>query len=136
MADQHKSGGTAGNAVSAATDIMAEAERLAASGQLEAALRLLEQAQGDSPAVNMAMRARQLRLLCRAREQETASALAQGLLDELETRRIESWDVALALDVLLAAREAFSLAKDKDRAAAVHNRIARLRPSAAVGWKR
>jgi type VI secretion system protein VasJ len=123
-------------AACATDELMTEAKRLADANQLGAALRLLEQAQGDSPAANMAMRARQLRLLCSAREQETASALAQGLLDELEARRIESWDVALALDVLLAAREAFSLAKDRDRAAAVHNRIARLRPSAALGWKR
>ena len=136
-ADMQKNSDAAGNAVPAAADnIMAEAERLAAADQLEAALRLLEQAQGDSPAANMAMRACQLRLLCNARELETASALAQGLLDELEARRIESWDVTLALDVLLAARKAFSLAKDRDRAAAVQNRIARLRPSAALGWKR
>lgn len=119
----------------AASDTSAEADRLAASNQLAAALKLLEQAQGDSPAANTRLRAHQLRLLCAARERDTAAALAQGLLEELEKRQIESWDVALALEVLLSVRDAFSLAKDRDRAAAAQVRIARLRPSAALGWQ-
>ncbi|MCR5563076.1 MAG: type VI secretion system protein TssA, partial [Desulfovibrio sp.] len=99
----------AANAVSAsqptddaATDTAAEAERLAASHQLVAALELLERAQGDSPAANMRLRAHQLRLLSAARERDTAAALAQGLLEELEKRQVESWDVALAIEVLLS----------------------------------
>ena len=40
------------------------------------------------------------------------------------------------LEVLLAARDAFALAKDRDRAAAAQDRIAVLRPSAALGWKK
>ena len=119
----------------AAADLVAEAERLASANQLDAALRLLEQAQGDSPSANMALRVRQLRLLCNAKERDTAAALAQGLLDELETRHVAGWDTHLALDVLLAARDAFSLAKNRDKAVAVQCTIARLRPSAALGWK-
>ena len=115
--------------------LFAEAERLAAEKQLGAALRLLEQAQGDSPAANIPLRVRQLRLLCIARERDIAAALAQGLLGELDTRQVESWDIALALDVLLAARDAFALAKDKEGLADAQRRIARLRPSAALGWK-
>jgi len=124
------------DADNAAAAVAAEAERLAAAHQLDAALRLLEKAQGDSPAANMALRARQLRLLCNAKERDIAAALAQGLLEELGKRQVENWDVALALEVLLAARDAFALAKDRDRAAAAQDRIAVLRPSAALGWKK
>ncbi len=116
-------------------DIVAEAERLTASNQLAAALKLLEQAQGDSPAANMRLRTHQLRLLCVARERDIAAALAQGLLDELETRHVADWDTNLALDVLLATRDAFSLAQNRDKTVALQCIIARLRPSAALVWK-
>ena len=119
----------------ALAELVAEAERLYANKELGASLQLLEKAQGSSPAQNMALRVRELRLLCRSGECNIAAALAQGLLKELQERQIDRWDTSLALDVLIAAREAFTLAKNTDQANAVQETIACLCPSAALGWK-
>ena len=116
-------------------DILAKAQELAASNQLPAALNLLEETKSDSPASTMQIRVHELNLLCAAKEGKTAEALAHGLLTELETRHVADWDTELTLRVLLAARDAFSLAKDKDNAFLCQCKIARLRPSAALGWK-
>ncbi|MBQ7456930.1 MAG: type VI secretion system protein TssA [Desulfovibrio sp.] len=114
---------------------LAEAERLCANQQIGDALRVLEEGMSNSPSANMALRVHQLRLVCTAKERDIAYAMAQGLWDELEERRVAEWDIDLAVDALLAVRSAFTLAKDKERALGAQNKIARLRPSAALGWK-
>ena len=119
----------------APAEAIARAESLFATNGVGAALESLENAQGTSSAVNMALRVGQLRLLCRAGETAVAAALARDLLNEVDRRELEHWDSSRAVDALLAVRDAFALARDGDGATAVHGRIARLRPSAAIGWQ-
>ena len=123
------------SADASSANVLAQAGELAAQGEIQKALSLLEEAESVSPSVNMQLRVGELELLNTCREYAVASLLAKGLLLDLEERGLESWDPALALKVLLASREAFTHCKDLERARSVQERIARLRPSAAVGWK-
>ena len=111
------------------------AERLCTENNLPAGLNLLEEGLNSSPSNNMAIRAQQLRLLCLAKERDIALALAQALLAELDERNVASFDHGLAVEILLAARDAFALAKDKEMASSLQSKICRLKPAAALGWK-
>lgn len=115
--------------------VMAEAERLFNDNLVVEALATLDRAQGTSLAVNMMFRVEQLRLLCRAGESAVAVALARDLLEESDRRELEIWDRARAVDVLTAVHDAFVLARDEEGAKAVHGRLSRLCPSAAVGLR-
>lgn len=119
----------------AVSAVVAEAERLFNDNFVVEALATLDRAQGTSLAVNMVFRVEQLRLLCRAGEAAVAVALARALLEEADRRELETWDRSRAVEVLTAVHEAFVLARDEDGARAVHERISRLSPSAAVGLR-
>ncbi|MDR2801194.1 MAG: type VI secretion system protein TssA [Desulfovibrio sp.] len=112
-----------------------EARDLFTQNKLSQALDLLDSAKADSPADNLRLRAAQLRLLCEAGEKETALALAEALLEESSARDLDNWDPGLALDVLSAARDAFTLFAPPDAPTRrdTARRIARLRPSATLG---
>ena len=124
-----------GGSASNETDLLAQAEELFQKKQLDAALQLLENAQGRSPADNLILQVGELRLLCRAGEKTVAAALAQSLLETLDKRDLDNWNPSLAATVLLALRDAFALAQDQEAALAAQQRLARLRPSAALGWR-
>lgn len=124
-------GGNAGGEA----DILAQAEELFQKKQLDAALQLLENAQGMSPADNLILQVGELRLLCRAGEKTVAAALAQSLLETLDKRDLDNWNPPLAVTVLLALRDTFSLIQDQETALTTQRRLARLRPSAALGWQ-
>ncbi|MCR4666735.1 MAG: type VI secretion system protein TssA [Desulfovibrio sp.] len=117
------------------SEVFLEADRLASEKKTADALRLLETAAGVSPSVNMKLNVRALRILSSSGEKETAYAHARSMLDSLTEWRVESWDVDLALEVLLAVRDVFSNLHKKEEASAVQVRIVRLRPSSALGWK-
>ena len=119
-----------------AAEVIAQAEALAQEQGAEAALRLLEEAQGPSRAANLALKAAQLKLLCRAKEKALAQALALALLDEVRDLGLEHSDSPRAVAALLAARDALTLCGDAEAAQAAQNRVARLQPSAALGWRR
>ncbi len=101
------------------------------------ALDLISQAMRQAPDGPSRLRLRlgQMDLLCRAGRFAMSSALADELLAEVQNRGLEEWDPSLAVQVLLAAREAYmgmgdpeNLAKGRGLAA----RISRIRPSAAM----
>ena len=125
--------GAAAGSDDAVSGVMAEAERLFNDNLVVEALATLDRAQGTSLAVNMVFRVEQLRLLCRAGESAVAVALARDLLEESDRRELETWDRARAVEVLTAVHDAFVLARDEEGAKAVHGRLSRLCPSAAVG---
>lgn len=127
--------GAAAASDDAVSVVMAEAERLFNDNLVVEALATLDRAQGTSLAVNMMFRVEQLRLLCRAGESAVAVALARDLLEESDRRELEIWDRARAVDVLTAVHDAFVLARDEEGAKAVHGRLSRLCPSAAVGLR-
>ena len=128
---------TAGKApADPAAEVIAQAEALVQEQGAEAALRLLEDAQGPSRAANLALKGAQLRLLCRAKEKALAQALALALLDEVRDLGLENSDSPRAVAALLAARDALTLCGDAEAAQAAQNRVARLQPSAALGWRR
>ena len=129
------SSGAAAVSDDAVSGVMAEAERLFNDNLVVEALATLDRAQGTSLAVNMVFRVEQLRLLCRAGESAVAVALARDLLEEIDRRELETWDRARAVEVLTAVHEAFVLARDEEGARAVHGRLSRLCPSAAVGLR-
>ncbi|MBQ7606757.1 MAG: type VI secretion system protein TssA [Desulfovibrionaceae bacterium] len=117
------------------SDICQAARDRASGGDLRGALELLEGAHNDSPAATMRLRIAELELICAAQEKTVALALASDLLHDAEQWNLAQWDRALALDTFLAARKAFALAGQKDKALAAEEAIARIRPSAALGWK-
>lgn len=111
-------------------------ERFAGKDQA-GALDLISQAMRQAPDGPSRMRLRlgQMDLLCRAGRFAMAAALADELLNEVQNRGLEDWDPPLAVQVLLAAREAYvgmgdaeNLAKSRALAA----RVSRIRPSAAM----
>jgi type VI secretion system protein VasJ len=111
-----------------------EARKLQAQNDIAGALDLLDAAKTFSPATNLRLRTEQLRILCDAQENDAAVALANTLLTETEERALDNWDPDLALEVLLAARQALRLF-DAQNSVALHNlqsRIARLKPAAIL----
>jgi type VI secretion system protein VasJ len=102
--------------------------------KLEAALDILDAAKTTSPAANLRLRAYQTRLLLENGKTIAAQALAEAVLQETITRDLDNWDPSLALEVLVAARDAFVLAESRYDAELreVRRRIARLRPSAVL----
>jgi len=77
----------------------------------------------------------QMSLLGRAGHWPVAVSLAEAVVGEVERRGLEDWDPELALEALLATREAYTglggeggLAKAREYAACA----ARIRPSAAL----
>lgn len=104
--------------VAGALDFLGQAERRAASGPLRLRLMLA-----------------QMSLLGRAGHWPVAVSLAEAVVGEVERRGLEDWDPELALEALLATREAYTglggeggLAKAREYAACA----ARIRPSAAL----
>lgn len=104
--------------VAGALDYLGQAERRAASGPVRLRLMLT-----------------QMSLLGRAGHWPVAVSLADAVVGEVERRGLEEWDPELALEALLAAREAYTglggeggLAKAREYAACA----ARIRPSAAL----
>ncbi|MDR2604196.1 MAG: type VI secretion system protein TssA [Desulfovibrio sp.] len=130
------------------------AKALPAQNKLTEAVASLDAAKGQSPAVNLRLTVRQVRLLCEAGKAEAAGILAEAVLRETTGRDLESWDPEAALDALLAVRDAFSmnmggkhsalgrLVKGSDASASetqyaetlrdVRCRIARLRPASTL----
>ncbi len=111
--------------------VFAAARELMEQGRLTDALGALDAAKTDSPALNLQIQAQQLRLLQEAGQNESAQALAEALLQELNARSLDDWDPQLAADTLLAVYNAFvpdasTYAQElKD----IRRRIARLRPA-------
>lgn len=104
--------------VAGALDILGQAERRAASGSVRLRLMLA-----------------QMSLLGRAGHWPVAVSLAEAVVGEVERRGLEDWDPELALEALLATREAYTglggeggLTKAREYAACA----ARIRPSAAL----
>jgi len=104
--------------VAGALDFLGQAERRAANGPLRLRLMLA-----------------QMSLLGRAGHWPVAVSLAEAVVGEVERRGLEDWDPELALEALLATREAYTglggeggLAKAREYAACA----ARIRPSAAL----
>ena len=122
--------------VDANAEVIAQAEALVKEQGLEAALRLLEGAGGPSLSSNLTLKAAQLRLLCKAGEKGVARALALAMLDELDRFGLEQWDSPRATATLLAVRDALVICGDGEAAQAAQNRVARLQPSASLGWRR
>lgn len=122
---------------SAIQTVLEQAEARQAKKDEAGALDLITQAMlrvADRPS-KLRLRIGQVNLLCRAQRFPLATALAEEMLAELNTRELTVWDPELALDILRACHEAFvglggeaGLAKAKDLA--VH--ISRIRPSAAL----
>jgi len=107
-----------GQDVAGALDVLGQAERRAASGPVRLRLMLA-----------------QMSLLGRAGHWPVAVSLAEAVVGEVERRGLEDWDPELALEALLATREAYAglggeggLAKAREYAACA----ARIRPSAAL----
>lgn len=108
----------AGQDVAGALDVLGQAERRAASGPVRLRLMLA-----------------QMSLLGRAGHWSVAVSLAEAVVGEVERRGLEDWDPELALEALLATREAYAglggeggLTKAREYAASA----ARIRPSAAL----
>ncbi len=108
----------AGADVAGALDLLGQAERRATSGPLRMRLMLV-----------------QMSLLGRAGHWSVAVSLAEAVVGEVERRGLEDWDPDLALEALLASREAYAglggeggLSKAREYAACA----ARIRPSAAL----
>jgi type VI secretion system protein VasJ len=112
-----------------------EARTLLAQDKLAEALDLLDAAKTDSPAENLRCKIAQLDLLREAGEGGAALGLAEALLAETAARNLDDWDPRLALDALIAVRGVLSLfdAQNARTRREVTGRIARLRPSSALG---
>jgi type VI secretion system protein VasJ len=101
------------------------------------ALDLISQAVRQAPDGPSRFRLRlgQMDLLCRSARFSMAAALADELLAEIQSRGLEDWDPPLAVQILLASREAYvGLGGDEyqAKARALAARISRIRPSAAM----
>lgn len=101
------------------------------------ALDLISQAMRQAPDGPSRLRLRlgQMDLLCRAGRFAMAAALADELLTEVQNRGLEEWDPPLAVQVLLAAREAYAGRGDTENLAKARTlaaRVSRIRPSAAM----
>jgi type VI secretion system protein VasJ len=111
-----------------------QARKLQAQSDISGALDTLDAAKTSSPAMNLRLRTEQLRILCDAQENDAATALAKNLLKETEERALDNWDPDLALEALLAVRQALTLfdAQNTDALHAAQSRIARLKPAAIL----
>lgn len=101
------------------------------------ALDLISQAVRQAPDGPSRFRLRlgQMDLLCRSARFSMAAALADELLAEIQSRGLEDWDPPLAVQILLAGREAYVGMNSEDyqaKARALAARISRIRPSAAM----
>lgn len=114
-----------------------EAEKRFADQDVAGALDLLGQAErrAVSGPVRLRLMLAQMSLLGRAGHWPVAVSLAEAVVGEVERRGLEDWDPELALEALLATREAYTglggeggLAKAREYAACA----ARIRPSAAL----
>jgi len=115
----------------------AEAEKRFAEQDVAGALDLLGQAErrAVSGPVRLRLMLAQMSLLGRAGHWPVAVSLAEAVVGEVERRGLEDWDPELALEALLATREAYAglggeggLTKAREYAACA----ARIRPSAAL----
>lgn len=118
-------------------ETMEQARRRFAKKDEAGALDLISQAMRQAPDGPSRLRLRlgQMDLLCRAGRFAMAAALADELLAEVETRGLEDWDPGLAVQILLASREAHVGLGGEDnqaKARALAARISRIRPSAAM----
>ncbi|MHC1753705.1 type VI secretion system protein TssA [Humidesulfovibrio sp.] len=114
-----------------------EAEKCFAEKDIAGALDLLGRAERRASVGSLRLRLvlAQISLLGRAGHWPVAVSLAEAAAGEVERRGLEDWDPDLALEALLAAREAYAglggevgLAKAREFAACA----ARIRPSAAL----
>lgn len=114
-----------------------EAEKCFADKDIAGALDLLGRAERRASVGPLRLRLvlAQMSLLGRAGHWPVAVSLAEAAAGEVERRGLEDWDPDLALEALLAAREAYAglggevgLAKAREYAACA----ARIRPSAAL----
>lgn len=130
-------GEAAQDAADGPDSVREEAEKRFAAKDLPGALDLLGQAErraATGPARLRLMLA-QMSLLGRAGHWPVAVSLAEAVAGEVERRGLEDWDPELALEALLAVREAYTglggdlgQAKAREYAACA----ARIRPSAAL----
>lgn len=116
---------------------LAEAEKRFAAKDEAGALDVLGQASrsvADGPS-RLRLTLAQMSLLGRAGRWTVAASLAEAVVDELDRRGLEDWDPDLAVDALLAAREALAGLGGEaaaQRAAQLAARVARIRPAAAL----
>jgi type VI secretion system protein VasJ len=89
--------------------LFASARNLLAQNKLTEAITVLDDAKRQSPAANLRLTVRQVRLLCEAGKIEAAGILAETVLRETTGRDLDAWDPAAALDALLVVRDAFSM---------------------------
>ena len=132
--EQMGSAARTGEAPAANSQAWQEADTLQAQNDIAGALDRLDAAKTSSPAMNLRLRAKQLRILCDAQENDAAVALAKTLLAETEERALDNWDPDLALDALFAIRQALTLfdAQKTNTLHTLQSRIARLKPSSLL----
>jgi len=134
-------GGGQGGGAKAGDDVaskaQAEAEKRFADKDEAGALDVLGHASrsvADGPS-RLRLTLAQLSLLGRAGRWAVAASLAEAVVGEVERRGLEDWDPDLAVDALLAARQAYAgLGGDAAtaRASELAARVARIRPAAAL----
>ena len=129
-----EAGAGGGSAVEASPPLFEEAEKLAAQGETTKALALLAE-EGLSARAGfrrLLALAAQVRLLARAGHAAIAAPLADAILAEIQTHNLETWDPPLAVQALVAAREAYAgLGEEGGKhARAVTARLMRLDPTA------
>lgn len=116
---------------------IAEAEATCLAGDLAGALRILDNAllRTVNGAARLPLRLAQCACLRRSSQWAGAAALADALVEELDRRDLSTWNQQLALDILLAAHEAwegFGGETGTARAFALNNRMHRLAPSYGI----
>ena len=114
--------------------VFASARALMAQNKLAEALSTLDAAKTASSAVNLRLRAYQLRLLREGGKVEAAQALAEALLQEVAARDLDNWDPQLTLEALLPALHVFVLSESRyePELRDIRRRIARLHPADLV----
>lgn len=116
---------------------VAEAEKRFAAKDEAGALDVLGRAArgvADGPS-RLRLTLAQMSLLGRAGRWAVAASLAESVVGEVERRGLEDWDPDLAVDALLAAREAYAGLGGEaaaGRASELAARVARIRPAAAL----
>ena len=109
----------------------AAARELVEQSRLTEALAKLDAIKTDSPTLNLQIQVQQLRLLQASGENESARALAEALLEDLNVRSLDNWDPQLTATTLMAVYNAFILDPTgyEHELKEIRRRIARLRPA-------